>query len=370
MKVITIVGARPQFIKASIISKEIINSNKINTLKIEEIIIHTGQHYDKNMSANFFSDLNIPHPKYNLAIGGGSHGYNTGNMIIKIEEILLNEKPDYVILYGDTDSTLAGAIAASKINIQILHIEAGLRSYDIYQPEEKNRVITDYLSSMCFAPTQDSVNNLLKENIDKSKIFLCGDIMIDLLFSAKNNLSKAEKLLTKFKIINKSYALATIHREENTNNKTILENILKSFNSSQISIVLPLHPRTRKKIASFGLEDYLSSLIILEPLKYTEMLSLQLNAKIIVTDSGGIQKEAYFNKIPCITLRERTEWIGTLEHGWNIIANPNNFGNISEAIKKQLNFKLDSFHPSLYGDGHSSKSIIKKIREMFKNKFK
>ena len=361
MRIITVIGARPQFIKASAISQQFANYNHNNSQKIEELIIHTGQHFDKKMSECFFNDLNIPEPIKNLGIGGQSHGAGTGKMIIEIEKCLLKYKPDHLIVYGDTNSTLAGAIAASKLNLSILHIESGLRSYNRNQPEEKNRVITDYLSNVCFAPTNEAVENLKKENIPSNRIFKSGDIMKDVLRIFKKKINSQTGLIEKFSLKCKKYCILTIHREENTNNKKILENILNSITSIDIPIILPLHPRTKFKISEFKLQKYLNKLIICEPLNYFEMMKLMQEAFLVITDSGGLQKEAYLNKVPCLTLREKTEWNETVKSGWNFLSNPINYNSMIEGINKQLKFNKEIKHPNLYGNGFASKEIVDHI---------
>ncbi len=361
MKIITVIGARPQFIKASAISREFAENNLNNFQQIEELIIHTGQHFDKKMSQCFFNDLNIPKPTENLGIGGKSHGAATGKMIEEIEKRLIKYKPDHLLVYGDTNTTLAAAIAASKLNLSILHIESGLRSYNRFQPEEKNRVITDYLSNVCFAPTDLAVKNLEKENISADRIFRSGDIMKDVLRIFKKNIDSQEEVFYKLNLNSSKYCLLTIHREENTNNKNVLENILNSINTLDIPIVFPLHPRTKIKIGEFGLEKYLSKLIICEPLNYFEMMKITQDANLVITDSGGLQKEAYLNRVPCITLRENTEWKETVETGWNFLLNPIKAESLNKVIYQQLNFDKKIQHPDLYGNGFASKAIVDHI---------
>ncbi len=365
MKIITVVGARPQFIKAAALSKEFYKNNLNNYHKIEELIIHTGQHFDSKMSACFFEDLEIPKPVVNLGIGGKSHGAATGRMIEAIEKLLIRYKPDYVLVYGDTNSTLAAALAASKLNISILHIEAGLRSFDRTQPEEKNRVITDYLSEVCFAPTDIAVKNLINENINPNRIFRCGDIMADVLRIYFEKIQNESRVKEKFNIQKFEYCLLTIHREENTNNKKILENILDAVSSLPHRIVLPLHPRTKSKIIEFDLGKYLEKFILSEPLNYFEMMKLTQDAELIITDSGGLQKESYLNKVPCVTLRDNTEWIELVDSKWNLLINPNNKKNIKEGINKQINFDKKSPHPSFYGEGYAAKEILNQIIKSF-----
>ena len=361
MRIVTVIGARPQFIKASAFSREIGTFNARKITNIEEIIIHTGQHFDRGMSACFFEDLEIPTPVVNLGIGGESHGAATGRMIEAIEKLLIRYKPDHVLVYGDTNSTLAAALAASKLNISILHIEAGLRSFDRSQPEEKNRVITDYLSEVCFAPTDLAVKNLIDENINPNRIIRCGDIMADVLRIFDEKIQNENNIKEKLNIQKFEYCLLTIHREENTNNKKLLENILDAISSLSYKIVFPLHPRTKSKIINFDLEKYLEKFILSEPLNYFEMMKLTQDAKLIITDSGGLQKESYLNKVPCVTLRDNTEWIELVDSKWNLLINPNNRKNIREGIIKQIDFDKKSPHPSFYGDGYAAREILNQI---------
>lgn len=352
MKIITIIGARPQFIKASVLSNLIKNRDDI-----KEVIIHTGQHFDEMMSDIFFKELNIPSPDYELGISSLSHGAMTGRMIEKIEVILLDEKPDLVIVYGDTNSTLASAISASKLNIPIAHIEAGLRSFNNEMPEEINRKLTDHVSSYLFCPTEISVNNLKNENITKN-VHLVGDIMYDLFLQYENNKTN---ILEKLNIKEKEYCLLTIHRQENTNNKTINE-LLLLFNrisiSHNIKFVFPVHPRTFKYI-DLGIinSDYIK---IINPVSYIDMINLEKNSKIIFTDSGGVQKEAYFSNTPCITLRKETEWIELLDTKMNVLTGIDSEKIYENFIKFLINDNYD-FSKKLYGDGKCGQKILKKI---------
>lgn len=364
MNIFTVIGTRPQFIKAAVISNEISKTQETDN-QIYETIIHTGQHYDKNMSEKFFEELSIPKPKYNLGIGGGTHGENTGRMIQSIEKILLKQKPDFLLVYGDTDSTLAGSIAASKLQIPILHIEAGLRSFNSNQPEEINRKLTDHLSYICFAPTEIAVKNLLNEGINKERIFLSGDVMVDTSRIFANFDCAHSETFLKYKLKPRSYILATIHRAENTNNFDTLKIILKAFNKINNQIIWPIHPRTRKIIFQNKLDYYLKKINIIEPVGYKEMSLLEKNALTIITDSGGIQKEAYFNKVPCVTLRENTEWIELIESGWNRLASPNNLDQILETIEIQKSFPRSKKYINFYGDGFSSKKIIDFLQKKF-----
>ena len=359
MKLIyTILGARPQFIKAAPLSKEI-NSKYNDTLKEE--IIHTGQHFDENMSGKFFEELQIKQPKYHLNINKGTHGANTGRMIEGVEEILIKKKPNAVIVYGDTNSTLAGALAASKLNIPIFHIESGLRSFNRKQPEEQNRVLTDHLSELCFAPTNQAVLNLLKESINQDRIIKTGDIMADSMRIFKEKANERNYLLKKFNIENQNFILLTLHRQENVDNKETLNEILVGLSNLKLPVVFPIHPRTREKINKFDLDFLLKNFIISEPLGFIDMMFLEKNASLIVTDSGGIQKEAYLQKTPCITLRKETEWVELVEQGWNKLTNPLDAKEIENSINFELNNKFKRKNMNLYGEGFASKEILESI---------
>ena len=312
MKIISIVGARPQFVKLGPLSRSLRKTHK-------EVIVHTGQHYDLEMSDNFFKELSLPEPDYNLGIGSGSHGKQTGRMMEKIEEVLLFEKPDLTVVYGDTNSTLAGAIASAKLGIPVAHIEAGLRSFKRSMPEEINRLLVDHVSDYLFCPTRTAVNNLKREGITVG-VHLVGDVMYDSLKNSLTTAQKKSKILGQLNLERKKYFLATIHRAENTDNKRNLEKLVNIFGSLGKRIVFPVHPRTRKSLSDSGLWDKLSSkgnMILTGPASYLDMLILEKNATCILTDSGGVQKEAMFLETFCLTLRDETEWIETVESGWN-----------------------------------------------------
>ncbi len=350
MKIITIVGARPQFIKAAPFSREI-------RKYAEEIIIHTGQHYDKNMSDIFFEELHIPRPKYNLAIGSGNHGKQTGEMLEKIEEVLLNEKPDAVLVYGDTNSTLAGALAASKLLIPVIHIEAGLRSFNKAMPEEQNRILTDHISELLFCPTETAVNNLEKESI-KNKVFNVGDIIYDAVLYNIKLAEEKSNILQTLNLKGKEYILATIHRAENTNSYERMKNIVEAFNKANKEIVLPLHPRTIGFLKKYDL-SFSEKIKVIEPVGYLDMLLLEKNASKILTDSGGVQKEAYFLDVPCITMRDETEWIETVNYGWNILVGAD-YNKILSALENEF---VKKEKPLCFGDGNTSKKISEIIME-------
>lgn len=324
-KVVSIVGARPQFIKLAPLSKALRNAG------LREVIVHTGQHYDENMSQLFFEELEIPEPDYNLGIGSGNHGEQTGRMLIALEEVLLKEKPDLVIVYGDTNSTLAGSLASAKLHIPLAHVEAGLRSFNKNMPEEINRIVADHLSDILFVPTETAVVNLKKESIEKG-VYLVGDVMFDALMYFSKISSEKSKILNALNLKNKEYYLATIHRAENTDDYERLKSILTALSQVDKPVVFPIHPRTRNRIKAYNFDYLLRNLICIEPLGYLDMIELEKHALAIFTDSGGVQKEAFWLKVPCITLRDETEWIETVEYGWNRLVGTNR-DKILEAIK-------------------------------------
>ena len=357
MKILTVVGARPQFIKVAPVSKEFAKRKTI-----DEIIVHTGQHFDYKMSDIFFDEMSLPLPKYNLKVNGGSHGSNTGKMLEKIEKVLFKEKPYAVLVYGDTNSTFAGALAASKLNIPVLHVEAGVRSYNRKMPEEINRLLTDRISEICFAPCENAVNNLKKEGIESSKIVMSDDVMADALRIYGQIANQESSIIDKLNLKGKIFILATIHRAENTDKSEILKSILLAFSKvskeDNVEIVLPLHPRTKKAIASNNLNKFLESLICIEPVSFLDMICLEKNASLVVTDSGGVQKEAFFNDTKCITLRTETEWVELVKYGWNTLVNPSNsFEIYFEIIKNLKNNKFIS-KPDIYGKGFAAKKIV------------
>lgn len=322
-KIVTVVGARPQFIKAAVVSRAIREHNMqagAGSSTIKEIIVHTGQHFDDNMSKVFFDEMDIPKPDYNLAINSTTHGAMTGRMLEKIEEILIKEKPDWVLVYGDTNSTLAGALAASKLHIPVAHVEAGLRSFNMKMPEEQNRILTDHISTKLFCPTDTAIKNLKNEGIEKG-VHKTGDVMFDaFLYYSKLALEKYEKGTNAwrnlFGNLPEDFILLTIHRAENTDDHTRLKNIVEAINETKRNFVFPIHPRTRKIIEKLGI-SFDQHVKLIDPVGYLEMIYLENVCSMVVTDSGGVQKEAYFAKKPCVTLRDETEWVETVESGWN-----------------------------------------------------
>ena len=377
-KIITVIGARPQIIKAAAISRAIKNNFSD---KILEVIVHTGQHYDENMSQIFFEELEIPFPNFNLNVGSGSHGEQTAKMLEGLENIYMQEKPDAVIVYGDTNSTIAGALAASKIHIPVIHIEAGLRSFNKAMPEEINRIACDHMSTLLFTPSETGHRNLLNEgikndqkeaaSIDNPKIYLCGDIMYDnsLYFSAMSE--QKSEILKELEITTDGFILCTIHRDTNTddtaNLNAIFRALLRIQKTSNLKIVLPLHPRTKEKLNSHLDENLLTEINqnknfkIIPPTGFLDIISLEKNARLIITDSGGLQKEAFFFQKPCVILREQTEWIEIVENGNALIAGANELKIISSV--ETLIKRTDFTYPNLYGDGNAANFICKKITE-------
>ncbi|WP_026703236.1 non-hydrolyzing UDP-N-acetylglucosamine 2-epimerase [Salibacterium aidingense] len=356
MKMITVLGARPQFIKACMLSRLLQNDKNIN-----EIIVHTGQHYDKNMSDIFFTQLQLPTPDYHLGVGSGSHGKQTADMLIQLENVINKEKPDLVLVYGDTNSTLAGSLAASKLHVPIAHIEAGLRSFNRRMPEEINRVVTDHLSTFLFAPSQAAVDHLAREGI-KEGVYVTGDIMYDAVLHYKETAVNQSDILQRLQLQAGDYYLATIHRAENTDEPDRLKNILKAFQQLDKKVVFPLHPRTKHTIEKWE-QGTNSNILLIEPLNYLDMLVMESQAKTILTDSGGIQKEAYMLRTPCITLRKETEWEETVREKWNTIMPPTHSEKIVEAV---LNSEKPQAYRSLFGDGNAAHHIQVVLREMFK----
>jgi UDP-GlcNAc3NAcA epimerase len=353
MKIVTVVGARPQFIKAAAVSR-IIRAEHAGV--IDEILVHTGQHYDENMSKVFFEELDIPEPRYNLEISGGSHGVMTGRMLEAVEKVLLKECPDYLLVYGDTNSTLAGALAAAKLHIPVAHVEAGLRSFNMRMPEELNRILTDRLSNLLFCPTTSAVENLSVEGMNRG-VHNVGDVMYDVALFYRDRARQQSAILHRLGLQPGSFALATCHRAENTDDPRRLNSILSALAeiAGQLPVILPLHPRTHKLVRHYGLSHWLSDLVVTEPLPFLDMVALEQAAQVILTDSGGVQKEAFFYRVPCITLRDETEWVETIELGWNRLTGPSK----KEIMEAYFGLQLPSGESAQpYGGGDAAKRIV------------
>ncbi|MBZ0276570.1 MAG: UDP-N-acetylglucosamine 2-epimerase (non-hydrolyzing) [Anaerolineae bacterium] len=348
---LTVVGARPQFIKASPVSKALRQAG------IDEFLVHTGQHYDHNMSGIFFKDMNIPEPDVNLNTGSGSHAQQTAHMLVGLENLMQEHKPDCILVYGDTNSTLAGALAAVKLNIPVAHIEAGLRSFNRTMPEEHNRVLTDHCADMLFCPTQTAVDLLAREGITE-RVFLVGDTMYDALLEFVNIAEQRSTMLNQLNIRPQDYLLVTVHRPYNTDVPDHMAAILSVLAGCGENVVFPVHPRTRALLPEITLPPQVR---LIDPVGYLDMLWLEKNARMILTDSGGIQKEAYFLKVPCITLRPETEWIETLQGGWNVLT-----GTDTERIFAALRAPRPQAEPQpVFGDGHAAERIIAALAKHF-----
>jgi UDP-GlcNAc3NAcA epimerase len=355
MKILTVIGARPQFIKAATVSRELKNAG------MHEVIVHTGQHFDHTMSKVFFEEMEIPHPNYNLEISGLNHGAMTGRMMEKIEEVLLSEKPDWVLVFGDTNSTLAGALAAAKLHISVAHVEAGLRSFEMRMPEEINRILTDRVSKLLFCPTPAAVKNLENEGFSNfdSEVVLCGDVMYDAVLYYKEKVKSLSTILKKENLSGKPFVLATLHRAENTDDPNRLRQICEALKEIQkeVQVVLPLHPRTKATLKSQNINLQVK---IIDPVGYFDMLALLENCRLVLTDSGGLQKEAYFFSKYCITLRDQTEWVELVEAKVNFLV-----GADKEKIISHFHLLLDKEFPDqeiLYGKGNASSLIVKKLK--------
>ena len=348
MKVVSIVGARPQFIKAAAVSRALRQNHT-------EVLVHTGQHYDLLMSQIFFSEMGIPEPDINLGVGSGQPGWQIGEMLIRLEEALQNYRPDWILVYGDTNSTLAGALAARAAQIPLAHVEAGLRSFNRQMPEERNRVLTDHCSDLLFCPTQNAVNLLASEGITRG-VHLIGDTMYDAVQQFSEVAQQRSTILNDLHLKSKHFVLATIHRPYNTDVPTSLANILAALRGLDESVIFPVHPRTRKKIEEldngFGFSS--DNVRMVEPVGYLDMLALEQNARLIVTDSGGIQKEAFFFAVPCVTVRSETEWLETIQSGWNMLVHPI-AAEIRQAVK---HFSPVGQPPSIFGDGQAAERCV------------
>jgi UDP-GlcNAc3NAcA epimerase len=349
MKVASIVGARPQFIKAAPLDRELRKEH-------QHVLIHTGQHYDYAMSAVFFDELGIPEPDYNLGVGSASHGKQTAEMLVGIEETLIGEQPHCVVVYGDTNSTLAGALAVAKLHLPLAHVEAGLRSFDRAMPEEINRVLTDHVADLLFCPTETAVRNLAREGITEG-VHNVGDVMYDAVLRNMDAVERSSHLLDSLDLQSASYLLATLHRASNTDDEENLSSILQALNETDETVVLPLHPRTRHAMERVGFTPS-PRLRVLEPVSYLEMLNLEKNARLVLTDSGGVQKEAYFFGVPCVTLREETEWVETVQAGWNTLVGADKTRILNAVRTLEPQGQL----PQVFGDGKASQKIVRHLQ--------
>ena len=348
MKVLTVVGARPQFIKAAPVSRA------LRAAGHTEFLVHTGQHYDRQMSRVFFDEMQIPEPDINLEVGSGSHAAQTAQMLSKLEQVMESNKPDCVLVYGDTNSTLAGALTAAKLQMSLAHVEAGLRSFNREMPEEHNRVLADHCSDYLFCPTQTAVDNLAREGIT-SGVSLVGDTMFDAVLQFAKIAAERSTILDQLSLAANSFLLATVHRAYNTDNAETLRGILTVFMEMNETIVFPVHPRTRERINQLDLRLANGAVKMIEPVGYLDMLMLERNARLILTDSGGMQKEAFFFGVPCVTLRPETEWTETVTAGWNVIA-----GVTPEGIKKAVTETVwpNEAPAQIFGDGAAAQKIV------------
>lgn len=352
ISLLTVVGARPQLIKASMLSRAIAAADGF-----AEVLVHTGQHFDAEMSDVFFAELEMRPPAYNLGIGGGTHGQNTGRMIEAIESVIDQENPTAVLVYGDTDSTLAAALSAAKLLKPVIHVEAGLRSYNMAMPEEINRRLTDHVSALLLAPTTRAVNNLLGEGLAADTIHNVGDIMFDVALHFGGVAEERSAILANLGLDERQYALATLHRQENTDDRDRLERLLRALGGCGCPVVLPLHPRTKRRISEFGI-TVPSSINIIGPVGYLDMAMLEKHARFVATDSGGVQKEAFFHGVPCVTLRAETEWVELVETGWNRLVSP--LSHELEAAFLDLDVGQSGVMP--YGDGNAASRILDAIK--------
>ena len=381
MKIVTVVGARPQFIKAAAVRRALQAFNRSpvplgSKKRIQEILVHTGQHYDYLMDKVFFEELKLPKPDYHLGVGSGTHGKQTGLMLERIEAVINKKRPEIVVVYGDTNSTLAGALAAAKLNIPVGHVEAGLRSYRRTMPEETNRLLTDHLSTLLFCPTTQAVRNLSKEGIrngDKTVVKNVGDVMYDSILYYSQLAEKESTILQDLDLLNPQsairnpqYYLATLHRAENTDNPGRLKSIFKALKevSQDCPVVLPLHPRTKKMMRVQHLTKEAKGIQLIDPVSYLDMLKLEKHAKVILTDSGGVQKEAYWFRVPCLTLRDETEWMETIRSGWNVLVGTESDSIVKET-KRQKGRRLPASKTGIFGDGKASQKIIQVLFDYF-----
>jgi len=354
-KVLSIVGARPQFIKAAPVS------HALRKASVSEFLLHTGQHYDPQMSDVFFAELGIPQPHLNLNVGSGSHGAQTGAMLAGIERTILQQKPEWVLVYGDTNSTLAGALAAAKLHVPVAHVEAGLRSFNRRMPEEINRIVADTLATILFVPTEAGRRNLLREGMPEDRICWTGDVMYDAMLMFQDRAASCSDVLQRLGLENSPYVLATVHRAENTDDPVRLEAIIEGLRAvtETLRVVLPLHPRTRARIRDLPRFEA-KGLEIIEPVGFLDMIRLEMAARVIATDSGGVQKEAFFHRVPCVTLRNETEWTELVDLGWNRVVPPLLADSIANAIREACGAIGTAGSP--YGDGHAADRIAEALQ--------
>lgn len=348
MRVLSVLGARPQFVKAALLSAE------FSRRGVDEVLVHTGQHYDASMSDVFFQQLGIPEPKYNLAVGSGGHGAQTGEMLKRLEPVVQEERPDWVLVYGDTNSTLAGALAAAKLRVPVAHVEAGLRSFNRDMPEEVNRIVTDHVADMLFVPNGGAAEQLAKEGITRG-VCVVGDLMVDLALRAAREIPENPPILATLGVRPRAYAVATIHRAANTDDRRTFSRIIEGLRSVAFPVVFPVHPRT-KSIALEAGAGTGDNIILCEPQPYMEMMSLVARSCAVFTDSGGLQKEAFVMKVPCVTLREETEWLETLDDGWNVLA-----GSDPRRIAAASRRLTPVRQGTPYGDGHAAQQIVESL---------
>lgn len=370
LDVLSIVGARPQFVKAAMVVEAIRANNRQARTQIRHTLLHTGQHYDRNLSDVFFRQMPLPKPKYNLGVGSGKHGEQTAKLLAGIEDVLLKERPHVVVVYGDTNSTLAGALAASKLGIRLVHVEAGLRSFNRAMPEEINRVVTDHLSDLLFCPTATAITNLAKEGVSRN-VYLSGDVMLDAVLNFVQLAEQRSRILQELRLAPNEYALVTVHRAENTDSESNLDGILEFLANVTHRLVFPVHPRTRNRIAEIPslrtlAEKLGNHVLMIDPVSYLDMLALESHARLVMTDSGGVQKEAYFLGVPCLTLRNETEWIETLIGGWNRLVDARS----DEAIcvvdslwKKNGQCPSTERNLALFGAGKASQVLVQQLVE-------
>jgi UDP-GlcNAc3NAcA epimerase len=371
VKIASIVGARPQFVKAAMVVEAVRTHNRKprSTPRVQHILVHTGQHYDSNLSGVFFAQLPLPEPRHYLGVGSGSHGKQTGDLLKAVEAVLAKEKPDVALVYGDTNSTLAGALAAAKLQIPVAHVEAGLRSFNRAMPEEINRVVTDHLSSTLFCPTQTAVQHLEHEGIRRG-VYFSGDVMLDAILKFRHIAARRSRILSQLDLFPSEYVLFTMHRAENTDSVQSTAAAMELLLQVQRTVVFPIHPRTQQRLRTMrGLQKLAKRLFaarhmrIITPVPYLDMLALEANARVVLTDSGGVQKEAYFLRVPCLTLRRETEWTETLEGGWNRLVDP---GNGTASLVEGLWSKngMPSLAPpnlDAFGNGHAANTIVRQL---------